>query len=64
MTGRRHWSSDDILDAAGKLLEGGDAEAFSVRKLAGLVNVAFAALWLRRFDRGPLELLMHRLYAR
>ncbi len=29
----------------------------------GLVNVAFALLWLRRFDRGPLELLMHRLYA-
>ncbi|MFD6067381.1 MULTISPECIES: DUF418 domain-containing protein [Amycolatopsis] len=30
----------------------------------GLVNVGFAALWLRRFDRGPLELLMHRLYTR
>lgn len=29
----------------------------------GLVDVAFALLWLRRFDRGPLELLMHRLYA-
>ncbi|WP_425266391.1 DUF418 domain-containing protein [Amycolatopsis coloradensis] len=28
----------------------------------GLVNVAFAVLWLRRFDRGPLELFMHRLY--
>ncbi|EME58576.1 DUF418 domain-containing protein [Amycolatopsis decaplanina] len=29
----------------------------------GLVNVAFAVAWLRRFERGPLELLMHRLYA-
>lgn len=29
----------------------------------GLVNVAFAVVWLRHFDRGPLELLMHRLYA-
>ncbi|MFD0812679.1 DUF418 domain-containing protein [Amycolatopsis umgeniensis] len=29
----------------------------------GLLNVAFAVVWLRRFDRGPLELLMHRLYA-
>ncbi len=29
----------------------------------GLVNVAFAVAWLRHFDRGPLELLMHRLYA-
>ncbi|GAB3726906.1 DUF418 domain-containing protein [Amycolatopsis oliviviridis] len=29
----------------------------------GLVNVAFATVWLRYFDRGPLELLMHRLYA-
>ncbi|MFC3452897.1 DUF418 domain-containing protein [Amycolatopsis speibonae] len=28
----------------------------------GLVNVAFAAVWLRYFERGPLELLMHRLY--
>jgi uncharacterized protein len=25
--------------------------------------VAFASLWLRRFDRGPLELLVHRVYA-
>ncbi|WP_340683477.1 DUF418 domain-containing protein [Amycolatopsis coloradensis] len=30
----------------------------------GLTNIGFAVLWLRRFDRGPLELLMHRLYAR
>ncbi|MFD5091918.1 DUF418 domain-containing protein [Amycolatopsis thailandensis] len=28
----------------------------------GLVNVAFAVVWLRHFDRGPLELLMHRLH--
>jgi uncharacterized protein len=27
------------------------------------VLLAAAPLWLRRFDRGPLELLMHRLYA-
>ncbi|GAA1285407.1 DUF418 domain-containing protein [Pseudonocardia aurantiaca] len=27
------------------------------------VLVVAASLWLRRFDRGPLELVMHRLYA-
>ncbi|MEV0384707.1 DUF418 domain-containing protein [Nonomuraea sp. NPDC050643] len=29
--------------------------------VVSLVNVAAATLWLRRFDRGPLELLMHRM---
>lgn len=29
-----------------------------------IVNVLAASLWLRRFDRGPVELLMHRFYAR
>jgi uncharacterized protein len=30
--------------------------------VSGLLLV-LASLWLRRFDRGPLELAMHRLYA-
>jgi uncharacterized protein len=29
-----------------------------------LANVIAASLWLRRFDRGPVELLMHQLYMR
>jgi uncharacterized protein len=28
------------------------------------VQLVTASLWLRRFDRGPLELAMHRLYSR
>ena len=29
-----------------------------------LLLVALSTLWLRRFERGPLELLTHRLLAR
>jgi uncharacterized protein len=28
------------------------------------LQLVLASLWLRRFDRGPLELAMHRIYAR
>ncbi|RSN16416.1 TetR family transcriptional regulator [Streptomyces sp. WAC 05977] len=55
MTGRRRWTSDDILDAAGKLLEGGDAEAFSVRKLAAVLGTDSSSLY--RHFRNKAELL-------
>ncbi|MFE6613514.1 TetR/AcrR family transcriptional regulator [Amycolatopsis sp. NPDC057786] len=55
MTGRRRWSSDDILDAAGKLLAGGDAEAFSVRKLAAVLGTDSSSLY--RHFRNKAELL-------
>lgn len=55
MTGRRRWSSDDILDAAGRLLEGGDAEAFSVRKLAAVLGTDSSSLY--RHFRNKTELL-------
>ncbi|EME58575.1 TetR/AcrR family transcriptional regulator [Amycolatopsis decaplanina] len=55
MTGRRRWSGDDILDAAGKLLQGGDAEAFSVRKLAAALGTDSSSLY--RHFRNKTELL-------
>ncbi|HET6285599.1 MAG TPA: helix-turn-helix domain-containing protein [Amycolatopsis sp.] len=55
MTGRRRWSTEDILDAAAELLRTGDAESFSVRKLAAVLGTDSSSLY--RHFRSKTELL-------
>ncbi|CCH32396.1 TetR/AcrR family transcriptional regulator [Actinosynnema sp. NPDC047251] len=55
MTGRRRWSTEEILDAAADLLSTGDAESFSVRKLAAVLGTDSSSLY--RHFRSKTELL-------
>ncbi|MFF8446863.1 TetR/AcrR family transcriptional regulator [Streptomyces leeuwenhoekii] len=55
MTGRRRWSTDEILDAAAELLRTSDAESFSVRKLAAALGTDSSSLY--RHFRSKTELL-------
>lgn len=55
MAGRRRWSTEQILDAAAELLLTGDAETFSVRKLAAALGTDSSSLY--RHFRNKTELL-------
>lgn len=55
MAGRRRWSTEEILDAAAELLRTGDAESFSVRKLAASLGTDSSSLY--RHFRSKTELL-------
>ncbi|TDC01674.1 TetR/AcrR family transcriptional regulator [Nonomuraea longispora] len=55
MTGRRRWSADEILDTAAELLRAGDAESFSVRRLAAALGTDSSSLY--RHFRNKTELL-------
>ncbi|NBF00438.1 TetR/AcrR family transcriptional regulator [Nonomuraea sp. KC401] len=55
MTGRRRWSADEILDTAAELLRTGDAESFSVRRLAAALGTDSSSLY--RHFRNKTELL-------
>ncbi|MFJ2702518.1 TetR/AcrR family transcriptional regulator [Streptomyces sp. NPDC087428] len=55
MTGRRRWSTEEILDAAADLLRTGDAESFSVRGLAAALGTDSSSLY--RHFRSKTELL-------
>lgn len=55
MTGRRRWSTEEILDAATELLRTSDAESFSVRKLAAALGTDSSSLY--RHFRNKTELL-------
>ncbi|MEU7372760.1 TetR/AcrR family transcriptional regulator [Streptomyces albidoflavus] len=55
MTGRKRWSTEEILDAAAESLRTGDAESFSMRKLAGTLGTDSSSLY--RHFRSKTELL-------
>ncbi|MFE2108116.1 TetR/AcrR family transcriptional regulator [Kitasatospora sp. NPDC059463] len=55
MTGRRRWSTEEILKAAAELLRTGDAESFSVRRLAAALGTDSSSLY--RHFRNRTELL-------
>jgi AcrR family transcriptional regulator len=55
MTGRRRWSTEEILDTATELLRTSDAESFSVRKLAAALGTDSSSLY--RHFRNKTELL-------
>ncbi|MFC4496309.1 TetR/AcrR family transcriptional regulator [Streptomyces ovatisporus] len=55
MAGRRRWSTEEILDAATELLRTGDAESFSVRKLAAVLGTDSSSLY--RHFRSKTDLL-------
>ncbi|RKT86302.1 Tetracyclin repressor, C-terminal all-alpha domain [Saccharopolyspora antimicrobica] len=55
MTGRRRWSTEEILDTAAELLRTSDAESFSVRKLAAALGTDSSSLY--RHFRSKTELL-------
>jgi AcrR family transcriptional regulator len=55
MTRRRRWSSEGILDTAAELLQGSDADAFSVRKLAASLGTDSSSMY--RHYRNKTELL-------
>ncbi|EMF01381.1 TetR family transcriptional regulator [Streptomyces mobaraensis NBRC 13819 = DSM 40847] len=55
MTGRRRWSTEEILDTAARLLRTGDAESFSVRRLAAALETDSSSLY--RHFRNKTELL-------
>ncbi|MEU9480890.1 helix-turn-helix domain-containing protein [Streptomyces sp. NPDC048191] len=55
MTGRRRWSTEEILDRAVELLRTSDAESFSVRKLAAALGTDSSSLY--RHFRNKTELL-------
>ncbi|MFQ6230447.1 TetR/AcrR family transcriptional regulator [Nocardia sp. NPDC002869] len=55
MTGRRRWSTEEILDTASELLRTSDAESFSVRKLAAALGTDSSSLY--RHFRNKTELL-------
>ncbi|RLL65996.1 TetR/AcrR family transcriptional regulator [Streptomyces sp. Z26] len=55
MTGRRRWTTDEILDAAAESLRTGDAEAFSVRRLAASLGTDSSSLY--RHFRNKTDLL-------
>ncbi|URM91341.1 TetR/AcrR family transcriptional regulator [Streptomyces sp. MRC013] len=55
MTGRRRWSTEEILDATAELLRTGDADSFSVRRLAATLGTDSSSLY--RHFRSKTELL-------
>jgi AcrR family transcriptional regulator len=55
MTGRRRWSTEEILDRAAELLRTGDAESFSVRRLAAALGTDSSSLY--RHFRNKSDLL-------
>ncbi|KAB8161968.1 TetR family transcriptional regulator [Streptomyces sp. 3MP-14] len=55
MTGRRRWSTEEILDTAAELLRTGDVESFSVRRLAQVLGTDSSSLY--RHFRSKTELL-------
>ncbi|MFH9990137.1 TetR/AcrR family transcriptional regulator [Streptomyces luteogriseus] len=55
MAGRRRWSTEEILDAAAELLRTGDADSFSVRRLATALSTDSSSLY--RHFRSKTELL-------
>jgi AcrR family transcriptional regulator len=55
MTGRRRWSTEEILDTATALLRTTDADSFSVRKLAATLGTDSSSLY--RHFRNKTELL-------
>jgi AcrR family transcriptional regulator len=55
MTGRRRWSTEEILDTAAELLHTSDADSFSVRKLAAALGTDSSSLY--RHFRNKTELL-------
>ncbi|MBA0053818.1 TetR family transcriptional regulator [Streptomyces sp. AJS327] len=55
MTGRRRWSTEEILDTAAELLRTGDAGQFSVRRLAAALGTDSSSLY--RHFRNKTELL-------
>jgi AcrR family transcriptional regulator len=55
MTGRRRWSTEEILETAAELLRTEDAESFSVRKLAAALGTDSSSLY--RHFRNKTELL-------
>ncbi|MCX5202746.1 TetR/AcrR family transcriptional regulator [Streptomyces sp. NBC_00237] len=55
MTGRRRWSTEEILDAAAELLRTNDADSFSVRKLAAVLGTDSSSLY--RHFRSKTELV-------
>ncbi|MFI9596079.1 TetR/AcrR family transcriptional regulator [Nonomuraea sp. NPDC052265] len=55
MTGRRRWSTEEILGTAAELLRTSDAESFSVRKLAATLGTDSSSLY--RHFRNKTELL-------
>ncbi|MFD8708643.1 TetR/AcrR family transcriptional regulator [Kitasatospora sp. NPDC059648] len=55
MTGRRRWSTEEILDTAVTLLRTNDADSFSVRKLAAALGTDSSSLY--RHFRNKTELL-------
>ncbi|MFF8812305.1 TetR/AcrR family transcriptional regulator [Streptomyces pactum] len=55
MTGRRRWSTEEILDTAAEMLRTDDAGSFSVRKLAAALGTDSSSLY--RHFRNKTELL-------
>ena len=55
MTGRRRWSTEEILETATALLRTSDADSFSVRKLAAALETDSSSLY--RHFRNKTELL-------
>ncbi|MBC2874277.1 MULTISPECIES: TetR/AcrR family transcriptional regulator [Streptomyces] len=55
MTGRRRWSTEEILETAAELLRTGDAESFSVRRLAAALETDSSSLY--RHFRNKTELM-------
>ncbi|MDQ0798218.1 TetR/AcrR family transcriptional regulator [Streptomyces sp. B1I3] len=55
MTGRKRWSTEEILDTAAELLRTSDTESFSVRKLAAALGTDSSSLY--RHFRNKTELL-------
>ncbi|MGI5170681.1 TetR/AcrR family transcriptional regulator [Spirillospora sp. CA-253888] len=55
MTGRRRWSTEEILETAAQMLRTTDAESFSVRKLAAALGTDSSSLY--RHFRNKTELL-------
>lgn len=55
MTGRRRWSTDEILDTAVRLLRTGEPESFSVRQLAAALGTDSSSLY--RHFRNKTDLL-------
>ncbi|MEU4587452.1 TetR/AcrR family transcriptional regulator [Kitasatospora aureofaciens] len=55
MTGRRRWSTEEILNTAVALLRTNDADSFSVRKLAAALGTDSSSLY--RHFRNKTELL-------
>jgi len=54
MAGRRRWSTEEILDTAAELLRTGDAESFSVRKLAAALGTDSSSLYRHFHNKAEL----------